>query len=87
MRSGHTRRPRKPGAGAGRVRIIGGWALEAFCRAQHKALNVTIRKFVSEQLFEFLLFDPEEQLRFTTNDNSSSQLFSQRALLMPRGSA
>ena len=29
MHSGHARRPRKTGAGAGRLRIIGDWALEA----------------------------------------------------------
>jgi hypothetical protein len=28
MRSGHTRRPREPGIVAGKLRIIGGWALK-----------------------------------------------------------
>jgi hypothetical protein len=79
--------PGSLGRARGRVHIIGGWAVEALCRAQHNALNVTIRIFVSEQLFEFLLFDPKKQPRFTTNNNSSSQLFSRRALLMRRGSA
>jgi hypothetical protein len=37
MRSGHTRRPREPGIVAGKLRIIGGWALEALFRARHKA--------------------------------------------------
>jgi hypothetical protein len=31
MRSGHTHRPRELGAGGGRLRIIGHWALEALC--------------------------------------------------------
>ena len=41
MPSGHTRRPRKPEAGGGGLRIIEDWALEALCGAPHKASSGT----------------------------------------------
>ena len=44
MRSGQIRRPRKPWAGGGGLRIIGDWALEVLCRAQHKASKATVRR-------------------------------------------
>jgi predicted DNA-binding WGR domain protein len=44
MRSGHTRRPREPGAGGGGLRIIGDWALEAHNteKNHHRQYQVTV---------------------------------------------
>ena len=44
MHSGHARRPRKAGAGAGRLRIIGDWALEAHHaeRNHHRRYEATL---------------------------------------------
>jgi hypothetical protein len=44
MRSGHTRRPREPGAGGGGLRIIGDWALEAYNQEEnhHRHYAVTL---------------------------------------------
>src|SRR4051794_39846617 len=55
MRSGHTRRPREPGAGGGGLRIIGDWALLLLCRARHnKSLPIGFcagsRVFVCDNL-------------------------------------
>jgi len=44
MRSGHARRPRKAGAGAGRLRRMGEWALESHRaeRNHHRRYETTI---------------------------------------------
>jgi hypothetical protein len=44
MRSGHTRRPREAGIVAGKLRIIGGWALEARNaeKNHHRLCQVTV---------------------------------------------
>jgi predicted DNA-binding WGR domain protein len=44
MRSGHTHRPRELGAGGGRLRIIGHWALEAHQpgKNHHRRYQVTV---------------------------------------------